>query len=332
MQGIDRRKFILGSMALGAAQGVRPGLARAAGSESAARYPSRPISIVLPGTPGSTGELTCRLLGNKLHEAWGQPVIVDFKPGASGMVAFSHVARAEPDGYTILLGYSQLVQGPALHKNLPYDVLTDFIPIRWLFDIPMVLVCSDPEVKSLEDYVQRARDVSRKYSYGSQGNGTTSHLHSAFFSKRTGIEPVHVPYKGTAQLILDLISQRVSSAVIDLPAALPNIREGKLRAYAITGKTRSPLVPDVPTFTELGYPEIETPGWYGMFLPAGVDDAIVQKIRAGFEDAIQAPEVRERLSGLGLDLDAVPGDFSTKLRSDIAYWKRAVDVTNVSLE
>lgn len=301
-------------------------------AESVDAFPTRTVTLVLPFPSGGVGDATLRLIAKELSGAWKVPVIVESKPGASGMIGSAAVARAAPDGYTILFGVNQMVQAPALYARLPYDVLKDFTPLTRLAYTPVVFVTNDPEISSLQNYAERAARAPKKYSYGSYGGGTTSHILGAVFNQRNGIDAVHIPYKGGAPLMTDLLGGHVSMAFADLATALPHLQAGKLRAYAVTGSRRSAAVPDVPTFAELGYPGFDVQAWYGTFLPAQAAPALATKIRDAIERALFAPEMQQRLSAFALEPLAAREDFDAKLRADLAYWKRLVAEVGIKVE
>ncbi|MGE4239118.1 Bug family tripartite tricarboxylate transporter substrate binding protein [Ramlibacter sp.] len=323
MHSITRRTFCLA----GAAATLPLGAAA-----QAPAFPTRPVTILLPAPGGSTGDVVARLIASKLSEEWKQPVIVDFKPGASGMIGSAYVARSNPDGHTILLGFSQLVQAPSLYSKLEYDVLKDFTALGRVNDIPLVLVTSDAGISSLQDFVAKGRAAPGKYSYGSYGNGTTAHIYGELLNQRHNLKAVHIPYKGTGLLMTDMLAGHVTLGILDLAATLAQNRTGKVKPLAITGSKRSPHLPDVPTFLELGYPELSLAGWFGLFVPSGVPAPLAERMRASVERVARLPEVQEKLAAAGLEPVAGPEDFPRKLRNDIEYWKKAVAVTGVKID
>ena len=214
--------------------------------------PGRTITLVLPSANGSAGDQVLRLLAEKLKDEWKAPIIVESKPGAGGAIGAQFVARAAPDGHTMLLGFSALVQSQAFGIQTPYDTLSDFTPVARLNDVPLVLLTGDMSITSMADFVAKAKANPAQFNFGSYGAATTGHVYSSLINLKNGLDLAHVPFRGTPPLTNALLGGHVKSGVSNLDS-LPHIRAGKLRALAITGTRRSPLLPDVPTFSELGY-------------------------------------------------------------------------------
>lgn len=301
------------------------GLAMLPLAAAAQGYPDKPVRLVMPFPAGGMGDIVARMLAADLAKLWGQPVVVDNRAGASGMIGNEHVARAAPDGYTLLLAISQVALAPSLYPKLAYDVEKDFVPLARVADAVSVFITSDPEIRSMKDYVALAAKSPDKYSYGTYGAGTTAHIFAEMFNRETGIRTVHIPYKGAAPMMTDLLAGHVSLSFSDLATPLPYVQSGKVRAYAVTGSRRAPLLPDVPTFSELGYKGFDVAGWYALFAPAKTPPEVVRRIRDGVDKVLKAPETQARLTQLGLlpSTDA-PAAFEQRLRDDMAYWKKAV--------
>lgn len=301
------------------------GLAMLPLAAAAQGYPDKPVRLVMPFPAGGMGDIVARMLAADLAKLWGQPVVVDNRAGASGMIGNEHVARAAPDGYTLLLAISQVALAPSLYPKLAYDVEKDFVPLARVADAVSVFITSDPEIRSMKDYVALAAKSPDKYSYGTYGAGTTAHIFAEMFNRETGIRTVHIPYKGAAPMMTDLLAGHVSLSFSDLATPLPYVQSGKVRAYAVTGSRRAPLLPDVPTFSELGYKGFDVAGWYALFAPAKTPPEVVRRIRDGVDKVLKAPETQARLTQLGLlpSTDA-PATFEQRLRDDMAYWKKAV--------
>ena len=244
-----------------------------------AAFPNKVVKLVMPFPAGGAGDILARILADGLTHEWKQQVIVENKAGASGIIGNNQVAKSAPDGYTLLLTITYLVQAPSLGVKLPYDVLKDFTPLTRVADAPSLLVTTDPEITSVKRYVELASAAPGKYSYGTYGTGTTSHIYAELFNKRNGIQGEAIAYKGAAPLLQDMLGRQLGLSFVDLATSLPYIKAGKMRAHAVVGTKRSPLLPDVPTFTELGYPGLEVVGWYGAFAPAGMPPALADKIR-----------------------------------------------------
>ncbi len=308
----------------------------ALGSVSAARaadpfpIPGKPIVLVLPALGGSTGDRVLRMYGDRMRDEWKVPVIVEQKPGGGGVIGSQHVAKSAPDGHTILLGFSHLVQAPAFGQKRPYDALTDFIPIARIVDLPLLLLASDPSITSLKQYVEKAAANPGKFSYGSYGNATTSHIYSEVVNVRHKLGQAHSPYRGTPPLMADLLAGHISSAVIDVGNAMPHIQSGKVRPLGITGSKRSPLLPDVPTFQELGYPEMAVSGRYWLMLPAGTPPETVEKIRALVYRVQKSPEAQAQMTSMGLEPAlGEREDVAANMRADIEYWRRVIQLTGI---
>lgn len=308
------------------------GLAMLPLAAAAQGYPDKPVRLVMPFPAGGMGDIVARMLAADLAKLWGQPVVVDNRAGASGMIGNEHVARAAPDGYTLLLAISQVALAPSLYPKLAYDVEKDFVPLARVADAVSVFITSDPEIRSMKDYVALAAKSPDKYSYGTYGAGTTAHIFAEMFNRETGIRTVHIPYKGAAPMMTDLLAGHVSLSFSDLATPLPYVQSGKVRAYAVTGSRRAPLLPDVPTFSELGYKGFDVAGWYALFAPAKTPPEVVRRIRDGVDKVLKAPETQARLTQLGLlpSTDA-PAAFEQRLRDDMAYWKKAVADNQIRL-
>lgn len=290
----------------------------------------KPVMLILPAIGGSTGDRVLRLFADKLKDDWKVPVIVDAKPGAGGAIGTEFVARAAPDGHTILLGFSHLVQAPAFDLKRPYDTFRDFIPVARITDLPMMLLTADAGTRSLKDFVGKAQASPGKFTYGSYGNATTSHIYSELINQANNLGEAHTPYRGTPPMIVDLIAGHLNSAVIDLGNTMSYIKAGKLFPLAITGTRRSRLAPDVPTFQEAGYPDIVVPGRYWLLLPAGVPPATVELIRSSVERVLKMPDVQEQFLSMGLEpASGEREDVGADMRADLEYWRRVAKKTGI---
>jgi tripartite-type tricarboxylate transporter receptor subunit TctC len=291
----------------------------------------KPVTLILPAVGGSTGDRVLRMFAERLKEDWKVPVIVDAKPGAAGVVGTVHGVNAAPDGHTILLGYSHLTQAYAFNQKRPYDALKDLIPVARICELPMLYLTGDPSIQTLDDAVAKMKNA--KGSYGSYGNATTSHIYSELVNKRNNLGMVHAAYKGTPPLITDLMGGQINTAVIDLGNTIGQVKAGKLKALAITGSKRNKLVPDVPTFAELGYGEVSQPGRYWLMLPKGTPPATVERIRVSVLNVLKSPEIQEQLVGMGIEpAPAEREDVAANMRADIEYWKRVVQFTGIKAD
>ena len=291
-----------------------------------AGYPNRTVKIINPFPPGSPVDVVARLVAQKLQEAWGQSVVVDYKGGAGGTVGAEFVAHSPPDGYTLLVTSSSThVIAPALRKQLPYDSVKDFVPIALVAYGPIVVVVHPSvPVKTLAEFVQYTKANPGKLAYASSGTGTILHLGGELFQSRTGTDLLHVPYKGAVPASTDLLGGQVQAMFDSISNAAPQVKAGKLRALAVMTPHRSPLMPDVPTTTEAGFPGLDFPAWLGVFAPAGVPrDVVTQSVKV-LQLAMAQPETRERLLQSGLiPALMVEGDFM-KLR--VADQKTVADL------
>src|SRR6188474_714112 len=259
-------------------------------ASAADAYPSRRITFVVPYAAGGATDVSARLLANKLSEAWKQPVVVENKSGGGGVVGNDFVAKAQPDGYTVLLAITQIIQAPSLVAKLPYDVFKDLAPVTQVALSTIVLVVPEQQpIKSVKELIDLAKANPGK-PYGTFGNATTSHLYGELLKKNAGIDMTHVPYRGSAPLTNDLLNNTVTAAFVDLTTANPQIQGGKIRALAVGGEKRRTQLPNVPTMAELGFPGFEAEGWIGVFVPAATPKDIVAKLSAELSRIIASPE------------------------------------------
>ncbi|MFS8974056.1 tripartite tricarboxylate transporter substrate binding protein [Cupriavidus necator] len=295
-------------------------------------YPSKPIRMIVPYPAGGGTDTVARLIGQRLAESLGQPVVVENKPGASGMLGNDMVAKAPADGYTILLAITALIQSPSLYKRMPYDVAKDFTPVSLiakssdLFVVPNRLPASN-----MREFLALAK--AGKLSYGSYGNGTSSHLHGELLKQQAGIELTHIPYKGAAPLVSDLLGGQVDSAFVDVTSANAHLASNKFRILGITGSQRYKALPNVPTFTELGLPGFEPNGWFGLFLPGGAPREVTAKLAAETARIVRLPEVTQKLAGMGLQpVGSTPQELATVVSGDTPKWARIVRDANIQLD
>lgn len=320
-----QRRQLCTALALAGAAFAAPFAAQAADPFPVA---GKPVTLVLPSVSGSAGDQVLRMLADKLKDEWKVPVLVDSKPGANGAIGSQFVARSAPDGHTLLLGFSALVQAQAFGVKTPYDPLADFIPIARLNDVPLVLLTGDMGIASLPDFVTRAKANPEQFNFGSYGTATTGHVYSSLINLKQGLNLVHVPFKGTPPLTNALLGGHVKSGVSNLDS-LSHIKAGTLKALAITGTKRSPLLPDVPTFSELGY-DITAGGRYWLLLPAGTPAPTVDKIRDAVLRLLKTPEIQQKMYAIGLEPSGGEReDVAGDMRKEIDYWKRVVQATGI---
>jgi tripartite-type tricarboxylate transporter receptor subunit TctC len=301
---------------------------QAAAANSAQAYPTRPIRIVAPNSPGSGADVVARLVAIKLTEAWRQQVVIDNRAGASGNIGSEIVARATPDGYTLLMITSQQAINAAMFEKLNYDLVRDFSPISLLASTPLILVVN-PAVAatSIKDLVALAKSKPGQLNYGSPGSGTAGHLAAELFKSMTGTNLVHIPYKGTTPALTDTMAGQVQLTVLVATALLPAIKSGKVRALGVTSLKRSSLAPDLPTIAET-VPGYEWSGWYGLAAPAGTPREIIAKLNAEQIRALKTTEFQERLSGLGADpLGTTPQEYASHISTQVEKMHHAIKVS-----
>ncbi len=293
-------------------------------------FPTKPIRFVIGPAP----ELLPRLVGQKLAELWGQQVVVDQRPGAGGIVAGDLVSKAAPDGYTWLMSTGAFYVVDALYPKLSYNMVRDFAPVTLMATIPFICVVH-PSVpaKSLADLVQLARAQPGKLNFASAGTGTTMQVVAELFRLSTKINIVHVPYKGVAPAVTDVLAGQVQMAFVVAQAVVPHVQSGKLRALAITSLKRSPAAPDVPTIAEVGYPEIDLVGWNGVSVPIKTPRALVNKINTDIRTILNQKEIQERMIAAGFDpADTTVAQFEAYVRKDVALYQRIIRESKINLD
>ena len=296
-------------------------------AQSQSEYPSKPIRLIVQFTPGTSTDIIGRLVAQKLTEAWGQPVIVDNRPGAGAVIGTEAAAKSAPDGYTLVMAVSSAFGiNPGLFPNLPYDVMRDFSLISNIVMTPQTLVVpGNSDVKSVKELVALAKAKPGVLNYGSLGSGSTSHLTMELFRSTAGIQLTHVPYKGSPPAYTDLFSGNLQLMFDAIPAVLPHAKSGKLRALAVGSSTRSSFLPDVPTVAESGYPGFEAVGWIGIAAPAKTPEAILDRINAEIARMLATADVKERLASLGVTPAADSrAHFTGFVRSEIAKWGKLI--------
>ncbi|WP_295542584.1 tripartite tricarboxylate transporter substrate binding protein [uncultured Pseudacidovorax sp.] len=292
-------------------------------SQAQAAYPNKPIHIVVPFPPGGSTDVLARRIGDKLASAWGQPVVVDNRAGAGGTVGADYVAKSAPDGYTLLMGVTgSNAIAQALYAKLPYDVVKDFAPVSMVVSAPLVLAVN-PEVKvrTAQEFLALAKSKPGGLSYGSAGNGTSMHLTGEMYKQAAGVSMVHIPYRGSAGMLTDLMSGQIQATFGDVLVLLPQIQAGKLRALAVTSKTRHPMLPDVPTLDEAGLKGFEALSWQGLFAPAGTPPEVVEKLSAEVNKAVRSPDVREYFASRGFIVEGTtPAAFKALIEGEVKKW------------
>ncbi len=314
--------LVVGALALGAFGAfAEPALA-----QTGTAFPDKPLRIVVTFTTGGAPDTLARILSEKLTAAWGQPVIVDNKPGAGGNTGADFVAKAAPDGHTIVVGTVGTHSiNPALYAKMPYDAVKDFTPITLLATTPnMLVVHNDVPAKNLKDFIALGKKEG-KMTFASSGSGTSIHVSGELFKTMTGIDMVHIPYKGRATAIPDVLGGRVTMMFDNMPSSLQLVREGKLRALGVTSSIRSPAALDIPTIAESGLPGFDAVSWFALFAPANTPKPIIEKWQTEVRRILKLPDVAKRLADAGLDaVGGTPEELAAYQKSEITKWAKVV--------
>jgi tripartite-type tricarboxylate transporter receptor subunit TctC len=301
----------------------------------AQNYPAKQVRVIVGLTAGGTTDLVARILAQKLGEAWGQNVIVDNRPGASGMIGADLVAKAAADGYTLLVTpQTSIAVAPALYGKAPYDAVRDFAPITLAGSTPLLMIVhpSFPP-KTFAEFVSLAKRSNERITFGSGGIGSSPHMAGELLSARLGIHMNHIPYKGEGPAIADTIGGQIPVIFANLPVGLPHVKAGKLRALANTAAKRSPLAPEIPTVAESGFRDYAIATWYGMFGPANMPADLVNRIQRDVSRIVNQADNRERLTGLGVDIVAgTPEELGAYLRAEIARYTKVIRETGIKAE
>jgi tripartite-type tricarboxylate transporter receptor subunit TctC len=295
-------------------------------------YPAKALRMMVPFPAGGGSDTMGRAIGQKLAERFGQPVVVENRPGAAGSIGADVVAKAAPDGYTILLGStSELVQYPNVNPKIPYDPMRDFAPITLVGTVPLVMVVHPSlPAKSVKELVALTKSRPGQVNFSSAGNGSTTHLAVELFALMSGARMTHVPYRGSPQAVGDLVAGHVQLGIPTMPAALPFVKAGRLRALGISSAKRTPVLPDVPTLQEAGVRGYEADLWTGMLAPAGTPESVLSKLHAEIAHATTLPSVKETLARQGaIAASSTPQAFSAFMKSELAKWARVVKTANV---
>ncbi|MGB6102792.1 MAG: tripartite tricarboxylate transporter substrate binding protein [Pusillimonas sp.] len=297
-------------------------------------FPDRPVTFLVPFPAGTATDVVARIVGERLGEKWGQSVIVDNRPGAGGNIGSEYASKAKPDGYTVLWSTVANSISATLYKNLQYDFVKDFDPVTLVTKMPLVLVANKAhEYDTLAQLVDYAKTHKGGLTFGSGGVGTSNHLAGEMLNSLTGIEMVHVPYKGTPNAYSDLIADRISIMFDNIVPAMAQIKSGSLKPLAVASLQRSPALPDVPTVDESGYPGFEAVSWLAMVVPAGTPEDVIKKINTDTVAVLSDPGIQEKLSVFGAQTDpGTPEQLEAFVDNEIKKWAKVINTANISIE
>ncbi|MBS7776599.1 tripartite tricarboxylate transporter substrate binding protein [Acidovorax sp. CCYZU-2555] len=298
-------------------------------------WPDKPVKWIVPFPPGGAMDAIARTLGEVAGRKLGQPFVIENKAGAGGNIGADAVAKSPADGYTLMITSIGMATNGALYNKLSYDPIKDFAPVSLLAVVPNILVAGpkQSDVKSVKDLIAKAKQQPDKLTYASAGNGTSIHLAGASFTSLTGVKMLHVPYRGSGPAVTDLLGGQVDFMFDSITSARPHIEAGKLRAIAITTKTRSPSLPDVPTVAEAGVPGYEVSPWFATFMPAGTPAPIVEKLGKTLNEAMNDPEVKKRLSAIGAEpIGSTPQALAVHLKTETDRWTKLIKESNIKVD
>ena len=298
-------------------------------------YPEKTIRIIVPYTPGGTADLLARTIGQKMAESLGQQVIIDNRPGAGGNIGAGLAAKAAPDGYTILMGtVATHAINPNLYPNMPYDAAKDFAPIILLATLPNLLVVNPSlPARNVKELIALAKAKPGELAFASAGNGTSQHLSGELFKKMIGVDVIHIPYKGSAPAVTDLVGGQVQLMFDNIPSSLPHVRAGKLRALAVTGPRRSPVLPDLPTVSEAGLPGFSITSWFALFAPAGTPDRILLRLNKEAGNALASKQIRQQWMAQGIEpAGGTAEQLSAFVRIEVPRWAKIIRDSGARVE
>jgi tripartite-type tricarboxylate transporter receptor subunit TctC len=310
-------------------------VALATGAARTEDYPTHPIRLVVPYAAGGGADSVARIVARRVGETIGQPIVIENRGGAGSIIGAELVKKSSPDGYTLLLGQSGPISiNPAVYRNLPYDPLKDFVPVTMTTAYPYIMVVSPAlGVKTLQEFVALAKTKPDQLNYGTTGVGAANHLVTELFDRKAGIRMTHIPYRGTALAVTDLIAGQVQVVFADPISALPHVKAGTLLALAVTSKERSPVAPDVPTMAESGYPGFDAIAWHGILAPANTPPAIITRLNTEIVAALKDPETRALLEQQAMQtVGNSPQAFADFIRQDIAIWKEVAEQAKVEVK
>jgi tripartite-type tricarboxylate transporter receptor subunit TctC len=328
---IQRLKALFGSAGFAAFAAMA---AAVPGAASAEAFPAQPVKIVVPFPPGGTTDILARLLANELSQKWRQTVLVENRAGASGTIFSEQLTRMPADGYTLMLTATHHVINPALYKSLKYNTRTDFTPVALVASVPNVLVVNPNfPAKNVGELIRHAKARPGQVSFGSAGTGGANHLSGELFKSMAGVDMVHIPYKGAAPALNDLLGGQIPVMFDSVPGVLPHIQAGKLRALAVTSAKRSPALPNVPTVDEAGVKGFEATAWFGLYAPGGMKPELSSKISADVVEALHAEQVRAQLAKQGAEPGAMKQpEFAAFVDGEITKWSKVIADAGIKVE
>ncbi|WP_284334609.1 Bug family tripartite tricarboxylate transporter substrate binding protein [Comamonas sp. NoAH] len=303
-------------------------------AQTAASYPSKAIRMVIPFTPGGSADILGRAMGHELTQAWGQSVVPENVAGAGGSIGADRVAKASSDGYTLLMGHvGTLAITPSLYPKLPYDPIKSFTPVAWVARVPNVLVVHPSlPVTDLKSFITYAKANPDRINYSSGGNGSAAHMTMSYLAQQTGLSMQHVPYKGTAPAVNDLVAGQVQALFTGIPAVLAQLKAGQIKAIAVSSPQRVAILPDVPTVAEAALPGFEADQWYGIVGPAGMPKEVVSKLNAQINASLKSQAILERLQSEGAQpMPSTPEVFGQLISKDMERWSKVIKTTGMSL-
>ncbi len=320
MQKFKRRGWLaLAALAVGCATG-------ALAQPAAKAWPERPVQLLIPYPPGGSADLLARPLAQRLQERLGQSVVLDYKPGAGGTVASQALARAKPDGHTLIMVLAAHAINASLYPKLPYDTRKDFEPVSLVANLPMVVAGSSAlQARTIPELIAAAKAAPGKLTFGSAGNGNTGHLAAEYFSTMAGIKMTHVPYKGSAGVVNAMLAGEIDLTFDSISTSMPQIKSGRMRALAVTGDKRSALAPEVPTMQEAGLPGFVINGWYALLAPAGTPAAVVDRISREIAAVVALPDMRAQMAQGGYEpVGSTPAELGAHIDAEIVRWAKVV--------
>ncbi len=303
-------------------------------ANAADAWPSRPIQLLIPYPPGGSADLLARPLGAKLQERLGQPIVLDYRPGAGGTIASQTLARSKPDGYTLIMVLAAHAINPSLYPKLPYDTRKDFAPVSLVANLPLILAGSPSlKARNVTELIAAAKASPGTITFGSAGNGNTGHLAGELFDSMAGVKMTHVPYKGSAQVVNAMLAGDIQLTFDSISTSMPQIRSGRMTALAVTSAKRAAMAPDVPTLAESGVPGFDINGWYAILAPAGTPRAVVDRISGDIAAVLAQPELRANLAANGYEpVGSTPAALGAHIESELTRWNKVVREAGVKLE